>query len=479
MLIIRWMLTSRRAKRTPQLPRVPWLFAVLLPALATVGVGYSYAQAQDQNPHLARGQHALVISIDGMGASLYATPRPQLHIPNLQRLKQGGSFAEGVEGVYPTVTYPSHTTIVTGRLPAEHGIYTNLSSREPGKSALDWFWFASAIKVPTLWDEARRAHLSTATVSWPVTVGAAVDWNVPEIWDPQKGEVSDPLYVAKHMSPLLSVELFTALGPPQAGTDDDTNRTRLAVYLVTKHKPDLLLIHLAALDEAEHAHGPQSTEAARTLQRIDAHLGELLAALKEAGLAGSTDVFIVSDHGFLPIEQEIRPNILLVRTGLLTADGKGSVTGGKIATVSNGGSFFIYWPEGQNLRPEVDAALKPLRERGVLWGVLDKRALRDLGAEPAAQMALEAAEGSYFSSSASGEVIGKRKTSGGTHGFLPFRKGLESSFIAWGPRIKAGVDLHRIRMTAIAPTILRALGINDPDFGNEPPLRDIFKSRDQ
>ncbi len=451
------------------------MFAVLLPALATVGLGYSYAQGQGQNPHLARGRHALVISIDGMGASRYATPRPQLRIPNLRRLKEEGSFAEAVEGVYPTVTYPSHTTIVTGRLPAEHGIYTNLSSREPSKNPRDWFWFASAIKVPTLWDEARRAHLSTATVSWPVAVGAAVDWNIPEIWDPQKGEVADPLYVAKYMNPLLSLELLEALGPPQPGTDDDTHRTRLAAYLLIQHKPNLLLIHLASLDEAEHAHGPQSTEAAATLERIDAHIGELVTALNEAGLAGSTDVFIVSDHGFLPIQHEIKPNILLVRAGLLTADEKGNVTGGKIATVSNGGSFFIYWPDGQDLRAEIDAALKPLREQGALWGVFDKRALKDLGAEPAAQMALEAPEGAYFTNSARGELTGKMNAPGGAHGFLPFRKGLESSFIAWGPDIKAGVDLHRIRMTAIGPTILQALGINDPQFGGEPPIAGIFK----
>ena len=64
-------------------------------------------------------------------------------------------------GVYPSLTYPSHTTIAPGRMPAEHGIYSNLSSREPGKNLEDWFWFANAIKVPTLWDEARAEPLTT------------------------------------------------------------------------------------------------------------------------------------------------------------------------------------------------------------------------------------------------------------------------------------------------------------------------------
>ena len=182
----------------------------------------------------------MVISVDGMAATWYTAPPPGLRIPNIRRLTEGGSYAEGVEGVYPTVTYPAHTTLVTGRPPAEHGVYTNLSSREPGKNPGDWFWFSSAIKVPTLWDEARRAHLSTASVAWPVTAGAAIDWDIPEIWDPQKGEVADPLYVAKYMNPLVALEL-AALGAPEPGSDTDVDRTRLAVYLLKSHKPNLLL----------------------------------------------------------------------------------------------------------------------------------------------------------------------------------------------------------------------------------------------
>ena len=89
--------------------------------------------------------------------------------------------------------------------------------------------------------------------------------------------------------------------------------------------------------------------------------------------------------------------------------------------------------------------------------------------------ALEASTGYEFGSSASGELISPDQRITGTHGYLPFRRELESSFIAWGPDIKAGVDLHTIRMTEIAPTILKAMGIDDPKFGDEPPLLEIFK----
>jgi predicted AlkP superfamily pyrophosphatase or phosphodiesterase len=443
------------------------LFALILPI---------YFRAQGAPPSRpAEKRHALLISVDGLGASLYDRLAAKIHISNLPRLRREGSYAEGVVGVYPTVTYPSHTAIVTGRMPAEHGIYSNLSSREPGKNPEDWFWFTNAIKVPTLWDEARAHHMTTGAVFWPVTAGAPIDWDVPEIWDPQKPLVVDPIYVAKYATPGLLFEALLEIGPPRPGQELDVTRTRLATFILKKHKPNLLLVHLVDLDEEEHQFGPDSPQAAATLEKIDGHIGELLAADQAAGLADSTDVFIVSDHGFLPVEAEIKPNVLFVKAGLLTADEKGNVTGGRIDTVANGGSFFIYWPESEDLRSKVNEALKPLRDQGVLWAVLERAALKELAAEPAAQMALEAPTGYAFSSGAAGDLLAKEESTTGTHGYLPFRRELESSFIAWGPDIRSGVDLHTIRMTEIAPTILKALGIDDPKFGDRPPHTEIFK----
>jgi predicted AlkP superfamily pyrophosphatase or phosphodiesterase len=432
------------------------------------------------SPPFVRGQskpsdrHTIVISVDGMCASRYRSPSPELHIPNILRLKKQGSFAEGVEGIYPTVTYPSHTTIVTGRLPAEHGIYTNVSAREPGEHSRDWFWFSKAIKVPTLWDEARRAGLTTAAVSWPVTAGAAIDWDFPEIWDPAKGELMDFELVGRYSTPGLLQEAMAALHP-QPGMDSDLIRTEVAAYVLKKYKPNLLLLHLNDLDHNQHEAGPESELARTTLERIDGWIGDILDAVKQSGLADSTNVFIVSDHGFLPIEKMLNPGVLLAQASLVTVNDKGYISGGKVFTISNGGSFFIYWPEGQDLRAEVNAALKPLFDQGLVWAVFDPDALKELGADPGAQMALEPPTGYTFGSRATGDLVTPLKKPGGTHGYFPYREGSEASFIAWGPDIRTGVDLHRIPMTAVGPTILKAMGIDDPKFGDSPALRDVFK----
>ena len=445
--------------------------AFLIPVLAALGLVVA-----SELPPRASGRHVLVVSVDGMGSSYYMHPPARLQFPNIHRLMAEGSFAEAVEGVYPTLTYPSHTTLVTGRLPAEHGIYTNLSSRVPGKNPNDWFWFAKAIKAPTLWNEARAHHLTTASVAWPVSAGAAIDWDVPEIWNPAKGQEADPGYLALFVNPITLLELGVALGLPRPGSEDDGNRTRVASYFLTRHQPSLTLLHLEALDAAEHDAGPRSPRANAALERVDTHIGELLQVIRQAGLEKSTDVFVVSDHGFLPIERDIRPNTLLVKAGLLSANSQGELTGGQITTVVNDGSFFIYWPKDTDLRAQVDAALKPLRDQGLLWAVFDQQALHEMGADPEARLALEAPAGAEFEAGASGPLVKALSPPGGTHGYLPYRAGLESSFIAWGPDIKPGVNLHRIELTEIAPTILEALGIRDPKFGDRPPIDAIFAS---
>src|SRR5262245_51557099 len=74
----------------------------------------------------ASGAPVLMISIDGLRPD-YVTRADEhgLKIPNLRRFVKEGAFAEGVTGVVPTVTYPSHTTLVTGVWPVQHGILSN------------------------------------------------------------------------------------------------------------------------------------------------------------------------------------------------------------------------------------------------------------------------------------------------------------------------------------------------------------------
>src|SRR6266481_6144088 len=135
---------------------------------------------------LAAKQPLVVVSVDGLD-NRYLADADQLglKIPNLRRLMREGQVSLGVIGVVPTVTWPSHTTMITGVDPAKHGILANW--RPPGEKYLDY----SQIKVPTLIGAAHAAGLTIATINWPVTVNAPVDWNVPEYFLKRRGGGAD------------------------------------------------------------------------------------------------------------------------------------------------------------------------------------------------------------------------------------------------------------------------------------------------
>src|ERR1700734_2233424 len=91
----------------------------------------------------AASRKVVVISIDGLrGITLASLSARNLRTPNLNEFAQGGALADGLIGVYPTVTYPSHTTIVTGVTPSIHGIYSNLMFDPEHRLNGAWYWYA-------------------------------------------------------------------------------------------------------------------------------------------------------------------------------------------------------------------------------------------------------------------------------------------------------------------------------------------------
>ncbi|MCA1557732.1 MAG: ectonucleotide pyrophosphatase/phosphodiesterase, partial [Acidobacteria bacterium] len=204
----------------------------------------------------SKARRVLVISIDGLDAR-YLNRRDEygLKIPNLRRLMGAGATARGVVSVYPSVTYPAHTTIVTGANPARHGIYGNElldDSAVTGKR--EWYWFSRYIRAETLWDAARKKGLKVGMVSWPVGVGAG-DYNVPEIIR-FCGTLSDTLArIKENAIPKELPDEIERRDPAlysKAGKDEqDDMRARMAEYIITEKRPDVMFVHLFDLDHFE------------------------------------------------------------------------------------------------------------------------------------------------------------------------------------------------------------------------------------
>jgi predicted AlkP superfamily pyrophosphatase or phosphodiesterase len=164
----------------------------------------------------------LMISIDGLRpADVLEAEQRGLKIPTLRALVAHGAYATDVVNVIPTVTYPNHTTLITGVRPDVHGIDNNVAFDPLFKNLDGWEWYAEDIKVPTLWDAVHDHGGVVASIGWPVSVGArAIDDNVPEYW---RARTPDDIKLLRTLcTPGLVPELEKASGTPLSAIGSDT-----------------------------------------------------------------------------------------------------------------------------------------------------------------------------------------------------------------------------------------------------------------
>jgi predicted AlkP superfamily pyrophosphatase or phosphodiesterase len=415
-------------------------------------------------------QRVVMISVDGMMPDYFQKADALgLRIPHLRRLMRDGAWAR-VRGVLPTVTYPSHTTLITGVAPRVHGIGSNTYFDPEERSNGAWLWYAAEVQVPTLVSAARAKGLLTGSVSWPVSVGRFADWNVPEFFRGSSTHPSDLRLVEALSSPGLVDGAVAERGRPLAWPFTDAERTDLAVHVIKRYKPRLMLLHIFDVDHEEHEHGPMTPEAKRAVEASDANIGRVLAAIDAAGLAGETLVAIVSDHGFLPIETNLRPNAVLRQAGLLQVDDKGKITSWQAVFQSSGGTASLRLADGApaDLLPRVRALFEPrlADPASGLRDILDADAVRALGGVDA-PLVLNARERFYFQNAATEEWLAPATSKGG-HGYVPDRDELHASLILAGPGSARRGDLGVVPMTRIAPTLARALGIELSPQADQP-----------
>ena len=423
--------------------------------LVVLSVLVAAAAAQAPTPMV------LMISVDGLRPDyVTAADKHGLKIPALRRFVTEGAFAEGVEGVIPTVTYPSHTTLITGVWPAKHGILSNtiFDPLRTGQSA--WYWYAEDIRVPTLWDVATRAGWTTASVQWPVSVGARVTWNIPEYWRANTPE--DAKLVRALSTPGLIAELEAELGPYPRGleAEDDEARGRFTARLLEKKRPALLTLHLLALDHVQHDTRPFSAETFAVLERLDAVVGRLRETAERLA-PGRAFVAIVSDHGFVRTDTTLNLFVAFRDAGLLTIE-RGRITDWKAIPWSAGGSAAIVLkdPADAVTREQTRALLDKLAAEPAngIDRVLDAATLHARGGFPTASFVVGLKPGWQMVSTLTGSMLGNGK--GGTHGHLPDVPELRASFFMIGPGVPAGRALGLINMRDVAPTLARRVGLS-------------------
>jgi len=434
------------------------LAALLVSSLAAQGKKFASG---------ATVKHLIIISIDSLMPEAYLHPDAHgLKIPNLREIVRNGAYSPGVRTVMPALTYPAHTSLVTGANPATHGIVSNRTDDPEGRGAEYLRWYTEDIRVPTLYQLAKARGLRTALIYWPVTVGAQADAILPEFWRGEDGNLEDRKLSRAISTPgLLDAvakrfpDFYNGFAPPRV---EDAPSGSIAVHLLETLKPNLLLLHLFEVDHRTHNEGIFSPKANEAIEIADAQIGRVIETAKRAGTWSSTILAVVSDHGMLPYQLHVRPGVWMKDAGLVTLNSSNKVTASKAWLATLGGSAYVYLKDENDeatqrqllalFRARQDAA--PAR----VTRIYSREEIKALGGDPRAFLSIEAADGVDFSWGYSGDAEYGNYTHHAAHGHNPENPAMNASMLFYGPSIAPGV-LTGARVIDLAPTVAPWLGL--------------------
>jgi arylsulfatase A-like enzyme len=441
------------------------LNAVVAAALVAALLGSAVASAEGQAAS-SDDRHVILVSIDGFAA--FHLVNDAIDLPNLRALAAAGAVADSSQTVYPSVTHPSHTTLVTGVTPRRHGVVdNNVTNRRTGERFhITNLPRAQSVRVATLFDVVKSAGRRTAAFFWPETKDdAAIDDNVAEVFRSEGG--ADPGAV----TPGLLDELRTAGVPIDAFYafyDDpfgqgagDLALAQAAAHVFVTRKPAFTAIHFLVTDKVQHEFGAAHYLSWAALTTADRAVGLLREAVAQAGLADRTTFVIAADHGFATVRHEMNVAPLVKEPAL---EGR------------------VRWrADGWYLFAEQTEAFKPARDGPVLERVLTRvgeaagiaRVIRpgdfaalgfpDYDDNPYARgHYIVAANIDTHLTFDPADLSSERRLMAEPyhgHGYLPDHPAMYPALILSGAGISSGTRLGHVRNMDVAPTIAALLGV--------------------
>lgn len=418
--------------------------------------------------------HVILITIDGLAA--YYLDDPKASLPNLRRLAAEGATASGMRVANPAVTWPNHTTLLTGVHPSRHSVLFNgvlvrgAADRpvkvDPQRSKAD------LVAFPTIYDRLHPKGYSTAAINWPCTRGATtLDDDFPDV--PEQLLFTTPRLrdemLATGILQSTNQADFLLQGPPTK----DRIWTAAAAHVIQKRKPNFMAIHMLITDFIQHRYGPQSPAAYTALALADTQLGDVLKAIDAAGIRETTTLFVTADHGFAGALKAVNPNVAFRKAGLARVGASPTLIGAKAQSISEGGIAMVYFTDPATRKDDEAKVIELMRQAEGVADILtpDKfPALHLPDPEKNPQMAnliLVAKEGYAFGNDALGDNLISEVTlsagSPGHHGVVSTNKKMNAAFVAWGQGIRKGAKLGEIPNINVAPTMAKLFGQSLPD----------------
>lgn len=352
----------------------------------------------------------ILISIDGFGATYLERGAT----PTLSDLAHTGASG-AMRPSFPSVTFPNHYTLVTGKHPDHHGIVGNsfvdpvlgrftMANKEPG------FWN----QAEPIWITAEKAGLTTATMFWP---GSETE---------------------------LQGERPTYWAPFDQSVAGDARVDRLLAWLDATPRPDLATLYFDTVDTTGHRHGPDTPEVDAALADVDASIARLIDGLRARGLWQRTNLIVVSDHGMA----QTSPDRVTYLDELVDP------TAIQVFYAGSG----VYLEPVPGRVAEVRQALVRRHAHGECWTRETIPARLVLGSNPRVPSIVCSADVGWLF------VPRERAVTriGGAHGYDNAAPQMQAVFIAHGPRFRPGVVLQDLDSVDVQPLLGRLLGVEVP-----------------
>ena len=415
-----------------------------------------------------KNKYVIVISFDAVSEEDLEFLSKQ---PNFSKLIKNGALIKNVESVYPSLTYPAHATIVTGKYPKNHGVINNTVLDFKNDNP-DWYWYRKYIKGDTIFDLAEKGGMKTCSILWPVTARSKITYNMPEIFCTKRYD-NQILKSALAGSKIYQVNMNKKFGYLRQGMEEpylDNFATEVAKKTIRELKPNLILLHLIDSDSQKHKYGIENKEVIESLKRHDERLGEIIESLKLAGIYEDSTIIALGDHSQINVNNVIKLNSILMKNDLINVNGN-KIKSYKAIAKSCDGSSYIYLKNKNDVetRKKVRDILNELKNKysNVIEEVYNNEEIKNLGADINASFMIEAKRGYYFIDDFLGEAIEVIDESSkikhklrASHGYLPSRDNYKTFFIAYGKTIKKGVVLEKGKLINHGPTIAKILDID-------------------
>lgn len=389
--------------------------------------------------------------------------------PNFKRFLKDSSYSFEVESVYPTLTYPAHTSITTGNYPNRHGIVNN-TLLQPQRKHPDWHWYAKDIKTKTFQQLATEKGYTVLALLWPVNGRAKIKYNFPEIFANRFW--SNQLIVSLMSgTKRFQIDLFRRHGKnlqgiKQPNLDDFTHKNYL--YSLKNYKTNITMVHYFDLDSHRHNYGFNSFEIRGALDRHDKRLGEILDLIKSEGEEKDTTVFVLGDHSSKDANNVIFLNSIFKKHGLIQTNSRGKITSYEVIGKESGGSSYVY-SKGNHTFEEIKEIIQSELPEEAIEAFYTKEEAKCLGADENCLMMLEGRLDYLFEDPIAPKplmtVEELMKTNIAfhinNHGYSPhLKEDYETVFIAKGKGIRKNYNIGKMNLIDEGPTFARLLGLD-------------------